>query len=181
MRNWFLVSSSRFATWCASWVVTMIGMVSLCCYDLVALMHIQLPLLQNEPVQAAFLWDPDQYQVRDAHGHQSRKHDIGTTADLCQSLCWIWFATKSPFRCLTDLFFAVVKNPLSPVEHHGGAGVNNELFESMLEQFVVRLQRFHMSDSAYFPYFYLIRQWCLHNALICRPHPVLDCLDSPTR
>lgn len=31
----------------------------------------------------------------------------------------------------------VVKNPLSPVEHHGGVGVNNELFEESLEQFVV--------------------------------------------
>ena len=32
----------------------------------------------------------------------------------------------------------VVKNPLSPVEHPGGIGVNNELFELSLEQFVVR-------------------------------------------
>ena len=31
----------------------------------------------------------------------------------------------------------VVKNPLSPVEHPGGIGVNNELFELSLEQFVV--------------------------------------------
>ncbi|KAJ5080972.1 hypothetical protein N7456_013682 [Penicillium angulare] len=30
----------------------------------------------------------------------------------------------------------VVKNPLSPVEHPGGVGVNNELFEGSLEQFV---------------------------------------------
>jgi hypothetical protein len=32
----------------------------------------------------------------------------------------------------------VVKNPLSPTEHPGGVGVNNELFEASLEQFVVR-------------------------------------------
>ena len=32
----------------------------------------------------------------------------------------------------------VVKNPLSPAEHPGGIGVNNELFELSLEQFVVR-------------------------------------------
>lgn len=32
----------------------------------------------------------------------------------------------------------VVKNPLSPVEHPRGLGVNNELFEIMLEQLVVR-------------------------------------------
>jgi trafficking protein particle complex subunit 1 len=31
----------------------------------------------------------------------------------------------------------VVKNPLSPVEHPGGLGVNNELFEITLDQFVV--------------------------------------------
>lgn len=33
----------------------------------------------------------------------------------------------------------VVKNPLSPIEHPGGLGVNNELFEESLEQFVVCL------------------------------------------
>ncbi len=32
----------------------------------------------------------------------------------------------------------VVKNPLSPVEHPGGLGVNNELFEITLNEFVVR-------------------------------------------
>ena len=31
----------------------------------------------------------------------------------------------------------VVKNPLSPVEHPGGVGVNCELFELGLEQFIV--------------------------------------------
>jgi trafficking protein particle complex subunit 1 len=31
----------------------------------------------------------------------------------------------------------VVKNPLSPLEHPGGLGVNNEMFELTLEQFVV--------------------------------------------
>ena len=31
----------------------------------------------------------------------------------------------------------VVKNPLSPVEHSGGVGVNCELFELGVEQFVV--------------------------------------------
>lgn len=33
--------------------------------------------------------------------------------------------------------YTVVKNPLSPTEHPGGVGVNNELFEESLEQFVV--------------------------------------------
>jgi trafficking protein particle complex subunit 1 len=32
----------------------------------------------------------------------------------------------------------VVKNAFSPVEHPGGLGVNNELFEITLNQFVVR-------------------------------------------
>lgn len=35
----------------------------------------------------------------------------------------------------------VVKNPLSPVEHPGGLGVNNELFAITLAQFVVRFTR----------------------------------------
>jgi len=33
----------------------------------------------------------------------------------------------------------VVKNPLSPVEHPGGLGVNCESFEFGLEQFIVSL------------------------------------------
>jgi hypothetical protein len=33
----------------------------------------------------------------------------------------------------------VVKNPLSPVEHPGGLGVVNELFEASLDRFVVSL------------------------------------------
>lgn len=32
----------------------------------------------------------------------------------------------------------VVKNPLSPTEHPGGEGVNCEMFELGVEQFVVR-------------------------------------------
>jgi len=43
----------------------------------------------------------------------------------------------------------VVKNPLSPVEHPGGVGVANELFEQGLEVFVVgqntAASRFHVS------------------------------------
>lgn len=31
----------------------------------------------------------------------------------------------------------VVRNPLAPVEHPGGIGVNNELFEMGLDRFVV--------------------------------------------
>jgi hypothetical protein len=38
----------------------------------------------------------------------------------------------------------VVKNPLSPVEHPGGVGVNNELFEASLTQFVVRESGFRV-------------------------------------
>lgn len=33
----------------------------------------------------------------------------------------------------------VVKNPISPVEHAGGVGVANELFEGALESFIVSL------------------------------------------
>lgn len=35
----------------------------------------------------------------------------------------------------------VVKNPLSPIEHPGGIGVNCEMFELGVEQFVVCLSR----------------------------------------
>lgn len=46
--------------------------------------------------------------------------------------------TWTPYsRACTDCLSPVVKNPLSPVEHPGGIGVNNELFEESLEQFVV--------------------------------------------
>lgn len=33
----------------------------------------------------------------------------------------------------------VVKNPLSPVEHPGGEGVANELFELALDQFITKV------------------------------------------
>jgi hypothetical protein len=33
----------------------------------------------------------------------------------------------------------VVKNPLSPVEHTGGVGVANELFEQALERFMATI------------------------------------------
>ena len=39
--------------------------------------------------------------------------------------------------CRKLIRYIVVKNPLSPIEHPGGIGVNNELFEESLEQFVV--------------------------------------------
>lgn len=35
---------------------------------------------------------------------------------------------------------AVIKNPLAPVEHKGGEGVRNELFEMGLDQFIRGLQ-----------------------------------------
>jgi hypothetical protein len=38
----------------------------------------------------------------------------------------------------------VVKNPLSPVEHPGGLGVNNELFELGLERFIVSVFATHL-------------------------------------
>jgi hypothetical protein len=47
-----------------------------------------------------------------------------------------WSAIACDAGCLY-LFSSVVKNPLSPIEHPGGVGVNNELFEESLEQFVV--------------------------------------------
>lgn len=44
----------------------------------------------------------------------------------------------------------VVKNPLSPVEHKGGVGVANELFELSLERFVVSI--FLVEPGPYYSY-----------------------------
>ena len=41
----------------------------------------------------------------------------------------------------------VVKNPLSPIEHPGGIGVNCEMFELGVEQFVVCLSCFGLRTS----------------------------------
>jgi len=41
----------------------------------------------------------------------------------------------------------VVKNPLSPAEHPGGIGVNNELFEASLVMFVERVLNAQQPDS----------------------------------
>lgn len=40
----------------------------------------------------------------------------------------------------------VVKNPLSPAEHPGGIGVNNELFEASLDVFVERVLNTQQPD-----------------------------------
>lgn len=40
----------------------------------------------------------------------------------------------------------VVKNPLSPAEHPGGIGVNNELFEASLDMFVERVLNAQQPD-----------------------------------
>lgn len=42
----------------------------------------------------------------------------------------------------------VVKNPLSPIEHPGGVGVNNELFELGLDRFVVCTEQQRMQFEA---------------------------------
>ncbi|KAJ6787502.1 hypothetical protein PWT90_02265 [Aphanocladium album] len=42
----------------------------------------------------------------------------------------------------------VVKNPLAPVEHKGGDGVQNELFELGLDQFIRTVGRFDIANSA---------------------------------
>ena len=54
----------------------------------------------------------------------------------------------------------VVKNPLSPVEHPGGLGVNCELFELGVEQFVVSL---YGSAS--------VTDRVNTNLTLCRPRP----------
>lgn len=52
-----------------------------------------------------------------------------------------WSSVISAFSSVAAYsYLVVVKNPLSPIEHPGGLGVNNELFEESLEQFVVRFE-----------------------------------------
>lgn len=46
----------------------------------------------------------------------------------------------------------VVKSPLSPVEHPGGVGVANELFEGGLEGFMVSRLGSHMSGALLTPH-----------------------------
>jgi len=51
---------------------------------------------------------------------------------------WAAFYPNTGGNWLANVFVRdlVVKNPLSPVEHKGGAGVKNELFEYGLDQFI---------------------------------------------
>ena len=50
---------------------------------------------------------------------------------------YVEFGITIQSRCVGLLLIhIVVKNPLSPVEHPGGDGVANELFELALDQFV---------------------------------------------
>ena len=49
-------------------------------------------------------------------------------------------------RPKAETWYVVVKNPLSPLEHPGGIGVNCELFELGLEQFIVSLWSFVFHD-----------------------------------
>ena len=46
------------------------------------------------------------------------------------------YQPKQTTQANTSLPPTVVKNPLAPVEHPGGVGVANELFELALDQFV---------------------------------------------
>lgn len=60
----------------------------------------------------------------------------------------LWLLWAASRQVLSEII--VVKNPLSPVEHPGGIGVNNELFEESLEQFVVRSTPEIMAYYAFF-------------------------------
>ena len=64
---------------------------------------------------------------------------IGESGLLCSFSCFLppletWHS--SAFRADVLISLLVVKNPLSPVEHKGGEGVKNELFELGLDQFL---------------------------------------------
>lgn len=56
------------------------------------------------------------------------------------TVCPLFWHFEAPFwdkDTLLSSTIPVVKNPLSPVEHPGGVGVNCEMFELGVEQFVV--------------------------------------------
>ena len=75
--------------------------------------------------------------------------EYGMFRDRCifHSECGMWRESRDvgpccePKQSVADalLVIIVVKNPLSPVEHPGGLGVNCEMFELGLEQFIVSL------------------------------------------
>ena len=99
---------------------------------------VQFCVLPYQSIQTSLFRDADEHQVRDAHGSQEPKHATCAGADLYQSLRRIWYVMEGIYLNAPDWNLStVVKNPLSPVEHPGGVGVNNELFEESLEQFVV--------------------------------------------
>lgn len=63
-----------------------------------------------------------------------------STWSMVRSMCLVQIGVYPDRRLCSyanSSLFSVVKNPLSPIEHPGGVGVNNELFEESLEQFVV--------------------------------------------
>ena len=64
--------------------------------------------------------------------------DIGTSDNLRVVLHQIWANLYVEY---------VVRNPLSPIEHPGGLGVNNELFEMGLDRFVVRHKHVYRFES----------------------------------
>lgn len=104
----------------------------------------QLHLLPHEHLQTALFRDADEFEVRDADGYADDQSAACAESDLYQSLCGVWWVTfslRSHWEYVRDWVSnsprVVVKNPLSPVEHPGGVGVNCEMFEAGLDQFVV--------------------------------------------
>ncbi len=99
----------------------------------------QLYFLSHGALQAALLRNPDQPQVCDAHGHSNEQFACRPPSDIRGTLRRIRCVMADPARGMLILTIAVVKNPLSPVEHPGGMGVNCEMFELGLDQFSKRL------------------------------------------
>jgi len=97
----------------------------------------QLYILSNGTIQTALLRDAYEHQIRDADRCASQQYEECFASDICESLCGIWWEKLLQYSRMQMLIYCVVvKNPLSPVEHPGGDGVANELFELALDQFV---------------------------------------------
>lgn len=140
MRSWCLARCSRCGIWCANSGAMRTGEIATNWPQTQILMVSGLPVLCHiAPASTSFT-------ITRRPRISSLSCSQTSRAPACASRCsrststslWnmVRATTMIPWQRLTRSL--VVKNPLSPAEHPGGLGVNNELFEQSLEQFVVR-------------------------------------------
>ena len=66
----------------------------------------------------------------------------------------------------------VVKNPLAPIEHPGGIGVDCEMFELGLEQFVVSNRHAILQMWTFLTYYHRSLHLCRINICMNRLHGI---------